>query len=240
MAGAGFLADDVVAASRCEETVVAHPGPAIAPLDSGALGDMEATWALQPGTVVGGEEGESRIVICRRADRDPDRGPSDPPRVFRTLNQHGVDYIVIGGWAVIAHGRVRTTLDVDFVADAARANLERLAGALAELRAELWGVDAHQLGIELDADTLASGANFTLTTDAGGLDFFNEVPGQVPYATRSSSSSATLAPWRRSLRRSCATTSPGSSGARKPVRSSRSPLPAGRSPSSVRPPSGDG
>lgn len=117
----------------------------------------------------------------RRADRDPDRGPSDPPRVFRTLNQHRVDYIVIGGWAVIAHGRVRTTLDVDFVADVARGNLERLAGALAELRAELWGMDAHLLGIELDADTLASGANFTLTTDAGGLDFFNEVPGQVPY-----------------------------------------------------------
>lgn len=118
---------------------------------------------------------------ARRADRDPDRGPSDAPRVFRTLNQHGVDYVVIGGWAVIAHGRVRTTLDVDFVADVEPANLERLADALAELRAELWGVDAHLLDIALDAETLASGANFTLTTDAGGVDFFNEVPGQVPY-----------------------------------------------------------
>ncbi len=117
----------------------------------------------------------------RRADRDPDRGPSDPPRVFRTLNGHGVDYVVIGGWAVIAHGRVRTTLDVDFVADVGPGNLERLALALAELRAELWGVDAHLLGIDLDAETLASGANFTLTTDAGGVDFFNEVPGLVPY-----------------------------------------------------------
>ncbi len=117
----------------------------------------------------------------RRADRDPDRGPSDPPRVFRTLNQHDVDYVVIGGWAVIAHGRVRTTLDVDFVAHVEPANLGRLAAALAELRAELWGVDAHLLGIELDAETLAGGANFTFTTDAGGVDFFNEVPGQVPY-----------------------------------------------------------
>ena len=117
----------------------------------------------------------------RRADRDPDRGPSDPPRVFRTLNEHGVDYVVIGGWAVIAHGRVRTTLDVDFVADPNPANLQRLAGALADLRAELWGVDAHLLGIDLGAETLAEGANFTLTTDAGGVDFFNEVPGQVRY-----------------------------------------------------------
>ncbi len=117
----------------------------------------------------------------RRADRDPDRGPSDAPRVFGTLNRHGVDYVVIGGWAVISHGRVRTTLDVDFVADVEPGNLERLATALAELRAELWGVDAHLMGIELDAETLASGANFTLTTDAGGVDFFNEVPGQVPY-----------------------------------------------------------
>ncbi len=117
----------------------------------------------------------------RRADHDPDRGPSDAPRVFRTLNEHGVDYVVIGGWAVIAHGRVRTTLDVDFVADRERANLERLSGALADLHAELWGVDAHLLGLDLDAGTLASGANFTLITDAGGVDFFNEVPGQVPY-----------------------------------------------------------
>jgi len=113
---------------------------------------------------------------------DPwDRGPSDPRRVFEVLHRHGVDFVVIGGIAVIAHGHPRNTRDIDFVAATDRANLGRLSAALRELDAQLWGVDAHLLGIELDPDTLANGANFTLTTSAGGLDFFNAVPGGVPY-----------------------------------------------------------
>jgi predicted nucleotidyltransferase len=113
---------------------------------------------------------------------DPwDRGQSDPRRVFEVLNRHGVDFTVIGGIAVIVHGHPRNTRDIDFVAATDRPNLERLAAALRELNAQLWGVDAHLLGTELDAETLGNGANFTFTTDAGGLDFFNEVPGGVPY-----------------------------------------------------------
>ncbi len=119
--------------------------------------------------------------MVRRANRDADRGPSDPLRVFRTLNRHEVDYVVIGGYAMIAHGSTRTTQDVDFVASRDPLNLQRLERALAALGAELWGVDAHLMGVELDARTFAEGANFTLVTAAGGLDYFNEVPGGVPY-----------------------------------------------------------
>ena len=116
-----------------------------------------------------------------RADRDADRGPSDPIRVLETLDRHGVDHVVIGGWAMIAHGSTRTTNDIDFVASPAPDNLQRLESALRELRAELWGVDAHLLGIEVDAQAFAKGGNFTLATVAGGVDYFNEVPGGVPY-----------------------------------------------------------
>jgi predicted nucleotidyltransferase len=110
-----------------------------------------------------------------------DRGPSDPLLIFETLTRHGVDFVAIGGWAVISHGSTRNTRDVDFVAAADHANLARLEAALKELDAQLWGVDAHLLGIDLDARTLAEGGNFTLVTRAGGLDFFNEVPGGAPY-----------------------------------------------------------
>jgi predicted nucleotidyltransferase len=110
-----------------------------------------------------------------------DRGPSDPLLIFETLTRHGVDFVAIGGWAVISHGSTRNTRDVDFVAAADNANLARLEAALKELDAQLWGVDAHLLGIDLDARTLAEGGNFTLVTRAGGLDFFNEVPGGAPY-----------------------------------------------------------
>jgi len=110
-----------------------------------------------------------------------DRGRSDPRHIFEVLARHGIDFVVIGGVAVIGHGSTRTTQDVDFVAATDADNLARLEAALRELGAELWGVDAHLLGIELDARTLAEGGNFTLVTRAGGLDFFNEVPGGAPY-----------------------------------------------------------
>lgn len=111
----------------------------------------------------------------------PARGP-DPRRIFETFARHRVDYVVIGGIAVIAHGHTRNTRDVDLVAASDRANLERLAAALRELGARLSGVDAHLLDIDVyDPETLASGANFTLETDAGGLDVFNDVPGAAPY-----------------------------------------------------------
>jgi hypothetical protein len=110
-----------------------------------------------------------------------DRGPSDPLLIFETLTRHGVDFVAIGGWAVISHGGTRNTRDVDFVAAADHANLARLEAALKELDAQLWEVDAHLLGIDLDARTLADGGNFTLVTRAGGLDFFNGGPGGAPY-----------------------------------------------------------
>ena len=84
-------------------------------------------------------------MTVRRADRDPDRGPSDPFRVFATLASHGVDHVVIGGWAVIAHGSTRTTNDIDFVASPEPENLKRLESALKDLKAELWGGDGAEI-----------------------------------------------------------------------------------------------
>ena len=108
---------------------------------------------------------------------------SDPRRIFETLARHGVDYVVIGGVAVIAHGHTRNTRDVDLMAAGDAANLTRLAAALRELDARLSGVDAHLLEIDVhDPAVLANGANFTLETDAGGLDLFSDVPGAAPYA----------------------------------------------------------
>lgn len=111
-----------------------------------------------------------------------DHPSTDPRRIFAVLGRHDVDYVVIGGVAVIAHGHTRNTRDVDIMAASDRRNLRRLAAAFRELGARLSGTDAHLLDIDIyDPATLASGANFTLETDAGGLDYFNEVPGAAPY-----------------------------------------------------------
>jgi len=106
----------------------------------------------------------------------------DPARVFATLERHGVDYITIGAFAVIAHGYVRATADIDVVARQDRDNLERLAAAFGELNARLRGVDAELLEIDpTDPDVLANGASFTLDTDAGPVDYLNAVPGAGDY-----------------------------------------------------------
>ncbi len=107
----------------------------------------------------------------------------DPARIFAALGRHGVDYLTIGAFAVIAHGYVRATADVDLVARQDRANLERLAAAFAELHARLRGVDADLLDIDpTDPEVLANGASFTLDTDAGPVDYLNDVPGAGDYA----------------------------------------------------------
>ena len=107
----------------------------------------------------------------------------DPTRVFETLNRHGVDYVVIGGFAVIAHGHVRATKDVDLVASEERGNLERFAAALRELGARLRGIDAEHLPVDpANPDDLGNGANWTMVTDAGWVDFMARPPGAAVYA----------------------------------------------------------
>jgi hypothetical protein len=107
----------------------------------------------------------------------------EPARVFSALDRHGVDYVTIGAFAVIAHGYVRATADIDLIARQDRDNLERLAAAFGELGARLRGVDAELLGIDpTDPDTLANGASYTLDTDAGPIAYLNDVPGAGDYA----------------------------------------------------------
>lgn len=120
-------------------------------------------------------------------DRHGDDGGGPPvldiERLTAVLRRHAVRYVVIGGIAVIAHGHVRATFDVDLIPDPDPENLVRLAAALAELDARVRGVDAHLLDVDpTDPAQLAGGANWTLVTAAGWVDVMLEVPGARPFA----------------------------------------------------------
>ena len=113
-----------------------------------------------------------------------DRGPLDPARIFAALERHEVEYLTIGGVAVNAHGHLRNTRDVDILIEWTPQNMARLAAALDDLDAKLFGVDAELLGVDPhNPDDLYNGGNFTLRTAAGGLDLFDpaEIPGGRPY-----------------------------------------------------------
>ena len=65
-------------------------------------------------------------------DRAYSREPQldDLARLGRALNAHQVRYVLIGGFAVIAHGGARTTKDVDLLIDPSPENVARIRGAL--------------------------------------------------------------------------------------------------------------
>lgn len=88
--------------------------------------------------------------------------------------------MIIGGVALVLQGSSRTTQDVDVCYARDRENLERLAAALAPLHPTLRGAPPG-LPFRLDARTLVSGLNFTLTTDAGDFDLLGEVAGVGTY-----------------------------------------------------------
>jgi hypothetical protein len=54
----------------------------------------------------------------------------DPVPLLRYLHEHGVEYVVLGGFAVVAHGFIRVTKDLDIVPHPTAQNLERLAETL--------------------------------------------------------------------------------------------------------------
>lgn len=51
-------------------------------------------------------------------------------RICRALNAAGARYLLIGGFAVIAHGGARTTKDIDLLIDASPENVARVREAL--------------------------------------------------------------------------------------------------------------
>lgn len=71
-------------------------------------------------------------------DEDDDRSarapePDDVVRICRALNDSGARYLLIGGFAVIAHGAGRFTKDIDLLVDDTPDNVARLKRALSVL-----------------------------------------------------------------------------------------------------------
>lgn len=120
--------------------------------------------------------------------------PLDVDRIVETLRRHEVDFVVVVGLAVLAHGHPRTTFGFDFVADLSTEIMARLA-ALRELGARVRGVDGDQPEVDpRDPEQLASGANWTFVTDAGWLDFMPvpRVPAGTPRSQPMRCPSATV------------------------------------------------
>lgn len=99
------------------------------------------------------------------------RPPLRTEEIIAALDRHGVDYVLIGGLAAVAHGSAIPTTDFDLVPDSSRANLGRLAGALCELGAQLRVPDlADPIDIALDDRTFDAFTTAAFRTRHGDVD----------------------------------------------------------------------
>lgn len=115
-----------------------------------------------------------------------------PEAILQALATHGVQFVVIGGLAAIAHGSRRVTRDIDIVVDPHNDNLERLQAALAELAAVKLVERGAEEPIEL-ADLALVGLGTTLHTraPAGRLDIVGDPAGAAPFGELAKRSLAT-------------------------------------------------
>lgn len=101
----------------------------------------------------------------------------DPRPICRTLNDHGVAYVVVGGFAAVLHGSALPTAAVDLVPSRDEDNLDRLGEALQELEAKSRTADG-PVPAPLDGRFLrAMPFMVNLTTKYGDVDVTFEPSG---------------------------------------------------------------
>lgn len=100
----------------------------------------------------------------------------DPEKFINLLNQSKVEYVVIGGVALIAHGSARVTFDFDICYKRSKDNIEKLCSALQPFHPRLRGAPL-DLPFRFDPKSVTAGLNFTLATDLGDFDLLGEVAG---------------------------------------------------------------
>jgi hypothetical protein len=93
--------------------------------------------------------------------------------MLAALDEHGVDYLLIGGLAVVARGYARLTLDLDILPSPAAANMKRLAAVLNDLEAVAIGAKQERLPLDLSHPESLAVGNYFLETKHGALDLVN-------------------------------------------------------------------
>ena len=131
---------------------------------------------------------------------DPHDGPSsraptaeDVAQICAALNGAEASYVLIGGFAVIAHGGGRTTKDIDFLVDPSEVNIARIKSALSILpdnaaaELELGDVELYtvvRIADEVVIDLLAKACDITCEEALRDAEIFEFDGVEIPVASK--------------------------------------------------------
>jgi hypothetical protein len=111
--------------------------------------------------------------LAERARDQLGRNAADPRPMLAALDEHDVDFLLVGGLAVIARGYSRLTLDLDILPSPAVRNMARLADALKELETVAIGAKEERLPLDLSHPESLAVGNYFLETKYGAFDLVN-------------------------------------------------------------------
>jgi predicted nucleotidyltransferase len=97
-------------------------------------------------------------------------------RILEDLNGAGVRYVLIGGIALIRHGVVRATRDIDAVFDSDPANVDRIRSLV-----DQWGATRPD-GSPIPEGGIAGDRTIHLSTPQGELEFLSEVAAGLTFS----------------------------------------------------------
>jgi hypothetical protein len=108
----------------------------------------------------------------------------DLVRLARALNAHRVRYVLIGGFAVIAHGGTRTTKDIDLLIDADPENVGRVREALQILEDKAVNDVADEDVARYSVVRIADEIVVDLMAKACGVDYADAISDavEIPFA----------------------------------------------------------
>ncbi len=101
--------------------------------------------------------------------------------LLKRLNEHAVDYVLVGGVAAVVHGSQLVTGDVDICASLDLGNLAKIVAALSGLKAK-FRMTPERRPLPLEPEELVGFKNLYLETDLGQLDILSEIAGVGEYS----------------------------------------------------------
>ena len=127
-----------------------------------------AVCRLETGSLLCGMSAKPPMRLPPRSREDPPMMPTNLTELLRAFNDHGVRYLVVGGYAYGIHAEPRATKDLNISIRSDEENSQAVFQALAEFGAPLDG---------LSAADFKDGSTFQIDLPPARIDLLQRIDG---------------------------------------------------------------